>query len=116
MSRKVVEIAVIVCFSLMLGAGIVLNSINIAKRSSNPVSYWAVSENGRRKRVESIIVIPILEPNDVNGMWPVYYAETVVRVVGKRVKLNSKPFLFCDNPDLEGKHGDRLVYYILEEN
>lgn len=78
-----------------------------------PVSYYATFENGDTVKVDNIIAVPISSVEQVSKMWPEYYAETTINIDGKEIILRSKPFLFCDNPEMEGKYAGRDVYYSL---
>ena len=103
--RTVVAFAFCAClFSLIFH--VVLNADRVNRR----VSYWAVFESGDTVKVDSIVAVPISSAEDVDRMWPEYYAEITVNVGGQEIILRSKPFLFCDNPEMEGTHGGRVVY------
>ena len=77
-------------------------------------SFYATFENGETVKVENIIAVPILAAEQIDRMWPEYYVETKVNVGGKEITLRSKPFLFCDNPELEGTYAGRDVYCVLK--
>ena len=79
------------------------------------INYYATFESGETVKVDNIIAVPILSVEQIDRMWPEYYAETIVDVGGKEITLRSKPFLFCDNPELEGNYAGRDVYCPLAE-
>lgn len=83
------------------------------ERNNRAVSYYATFENGDTVKVDNIIAVPILSVEQIDIMWPEYYAETKIKVEGKEIILRSKPFLFCDNPEMEGCYAGRNVYYSL---
>lgn len=75
------------------------------------ISYYATFERGETLKVDSIIAVPILSVEQIGRMWPEYYVETTVKVGGKEMTLRSKPFLFCDNPEMEGwSYAGRDIY------
>jgi hypothetical protein len=80
------------------------------------VRYFATFENGTVKQVDGIVTFPIWSVEQIDRMWPEYYAETKVNVGGKEIILRSNPFLFCDNPELEGSYAGRDVYCPLKGN
>ena len=87
----------------------------IATQSVFQISYYATFESGETVKVDSIIAVPILSVEQIDRMWPEYHIETKVKVAGKEITLRSKPFLFCDNPELEGSYVGRDVYCPLAE-
>lgn len=96
----------------LFGIGIVLYDKTVAPKA---ISYWATFENGATKQVDNVIVVPILSVEQIDRMWPEYYAETKIIVEGKEITLQSRPFLFCDNPEIEGNYAGRNVYCPLAE-
>ena len=105
--RKVMQGFVLCACFFSLIFYVALNAARVNRR----VSYWAVFESGDIVKVDSIVAVPILSAEDVDRMWPEYYAEITVNVGGQEIILRSKPFLFCDNPEMEGTHGGRVVYF-----
>lgn len=96
---------VIVLWILMVGVVFVL-----LHNDKPDVNYYATFENGNTVKVDSIIAVPILSVEQIGRMWPEYYVETTVDIGGKEITLRSKPFLFCDDPELEGSYAGRDVY------
>jgi len=96
--------------SCLVGLGVLLVGVLMTSGESRDVNYYATFESGDTVKVDSIIAVPILSVEQVSRMWPEYYVETKVRVGGKNIILRSKPFLFCDNPELEGTYAGRDVY------
>lgn len=98
----------------LVGTGVVLVSLLMGmaeiSRLRRSISYYAAFENGDTVKVDNIIAVPILSVEQIGRMWPEYYVETMVKVGGKEMTLRSKPFLFCDNPELEGSYAGRDVY------
>lgn len=87
-------------------------------RAKEKVVYWASYQDGHRVRVEDLVVIPMMGPNDVNGIWPEYYAEKEVQfpvVEGVRLVLRSRPFILSENPKVQGKFGERMVYFVPDQ-
>lgn len=84
-------------------------------RVGEEVVYWASYQDGHRVRVGYLVVVPIKEPNDVNGIWPEYYAEKEVQlsvVEGVKLVLQSRPFILSENPKVQGRYGRRMVYFV----
>jgi hypothetical protein len=48
-------------------------------------------------------------------MWPEYHIETTVDFEGREITLRSRPFLFCDDPEIEGSYAGRDVYWLKGE-
>jgi len=100
--------------SLLLGVtiGVVIMGFWVCPTDNPSVDYYATFENGDTVKVDSITAVPILSVEQIGRMWPEYYAETTVNFEGKEITLRSKPFLFCDNPELEGSYAGRNVYWL----
>lgn len=81
--------------------------------NAGKISYYATFENGNTVKVDNIVAVPIWSVEQIDKIWPEYYAETKISVDGKEIILRSKPFLFCDNPEMEGNYAGRDVYYSL---
>ena len=81
-----------------------------AGRDNPRVNYYATFENGDTVKVDSIVAVPIWSEEQVNMIWPEYYAETKIKVEDNEIILRSRPFLFCDSPGTEGSYKDRNVY------
>lgn len=87
-------------------------------RVDRGTSYWASYQDGHRVRVKDLVVIPMMGPNDVNGIWPEYYAEREVGlsvVEGVKLVLQSRPFILSENPKVQGKFGERMVYFVPDQ-
>jgi len=96
---------------LLLGmVAVFMTTMIIKDRGSNTITCYAVFENGDTVKVDSIVAVPIWSEEQVNMIWPEYYAETKIKVEGNEIILRSRPFLFCDNPGTEGSYKDRNVY------
>lgn len=94
-------------------------TVEFSFRSSSthvPVQYWARFEDGTVVSVDTIVVFPIQKPEDIAGMWPEYYVVMSATISGNDFEMYSRPFLFCDDPNLAGEHFDRMVYYVPEPN
>ena len=103
--KTVMGFVTCVCFASLIFY-VAINTSRVNRR----VSYWAVFESGEIVKADSIVAVPISSAEDVGRMWPEYYAEITVNVGGQEIILRSKPFLFCDNPEMTGKYGGRVVY------
>ncbi len=101
--KRLVDI-LLVMVACWIVAGILLFN------TMNKVGYYATFENGATRQVDSIIAVPILSVEQISRMWPEYHIETTVDIEGKEITLRSKPFLFCDDPELEGSYAGRDVY------
>jgi len=75
------------------------------------VEYYSIKSNGKIQKTDSIIVYPLQAREDVKDVWPVYYA--FIEIEGIRFK--TMPFLFSDNPAVQGEIDGRMVYYIEEK-
>jgi len=103
--RQLISTLIAVCFAYLIyivGLGVGAHKYNI--------SYYAAFENGDTVKVDSIIAVPISSTEQISRMWPEYHAETIIDIEGKKVLLRSKPFLFCDNPEIAGRYEKRDVY------
>lgn len=79
------------------------------------IIFWASYQDGHRVRVEDLVVVPMMGPNDVNGIWPEYYAEKEIQlpvVEGVKLVLQSRPFILSENSKVQGKFGERMVYFV----
>ncbi len=102
-----------VAFLLGLAIGVFAIGVYGYRTDNLTITYYATFENGETIKVDSIITVPIFSVEQVSKMWPEYYAETKIGVDGKEIILRSKPFLFCDNPEIVGHYAGRDVYGLL---
>jgi len=99
-----------VIFWAFIAIGVVLFFAFRNNKNSCVISYYARFESGDIVRVDNIIAVPVLSAEQVSKMWPEYYAETMIVIEGKKIILRSEPFLFCDEPEMEGRYTGRAVY------
>jgi len=108
--KKTKCLIVVVCaFCMVIACCIVF----LATRSK--VVYWAVYEDGHMQIVDYQLVVPIMEPNDVAGIWPEYVKEIKVPwLMGCYLTLRLRPCILSDNPEIQGMYGKRRVFYVPE--
>jgi hypothetical protein len=87
----------------------------IALIAYQPISYYATLENGDTFKVDTITAYPISSVEQISRMWPEYHIETTVDFEGREITLRSRPFLFCDDPEIEGSYAGRDVYWLKGE-
>ncbi len=76
-------------------------------------TYWAISKDGDKSKVKNLIAVPLMRPEDVNNIWPVYIAEKQIWLKKHNLLvLQSQPFILTDNPKIQGEHYGRMVYFI----
>jgi len=83
----------------------------------SPIRTVVVYEDGRRRIVKDILVYPLMEPNDVNGIWLEYVIEKEISfhwLEGKMI-LRSEPFILSENPAVQGRYGRRIVYHVAQK-
>ena len=102
------KVAAVLLFSVLCNGYLFVVLCNTIDKYD--VSYYATFKNGDTVKVDNIIAVPILSVEQIGRMWPEYYVETTVKIGGNEITLRSKPFLFCDNPELEGHFAGRDVY------
>ncbi len=78
-------------------------------------SFYATLENGDTFKVDTITAYPISSVEQISRMWPEYHIETTVDFEGKEITLRSKPFLCCDDPEMEGHYAGRDIYCVKGE-
>jgi len=112
--KERVLFSIVVCCLIAMMTGVGVFSLRQAKESEK-LFYVEVFEDGHLEIANTLKVVPSMEPNDVNDIWPVYVALTwarLPRVKGSILILHSQPFLLTDNPALVGHYGKRKVYFV----
>ncbi len=87
--------------------------IVLSSKKEKPITYYAVFADGRTKKTgDEYGVYPISEPNDVAGFYPYFIAEIDIDFRGDKLHFRSGPLIFSENPEIQGRYGKRMVYYV----
>jgi len=101
------------CMVTVLLFSVLVIVLILDKDKPDKVTYYAVWEDGRTvKTGDEYGAVPLFEPNDVADIYPYFIAEIEVDFRGRKLPFRSGPLIFSDNPEIQGKYGQRMVYYV----